>query len=93
MPKSEKTIDKSQLLIYQIAAQEVFNEQPTLLTYHYVDGDKKFSFLGTDQDIEELKAKILATIGKIKKSDFQPTPSKFACGYCDYRDICEFRQS
>ena len=82
---------KGQLLIYQIAAQEVLHLKPKHLAYYYLDDGKMASFLGSDQDIAEQKAKILEEIEKIKNSEFEPTPG-WQCQYCDFKDICDFAQ-
>ena len=93
---------KEQLLIYQIAAEEIFKIKPKELIYYYLNdpsyaksfggqGAKKMSFIGTDKEKEELKKKIIAEIEEIKKSDFSATPG-WQCGYCDFRDICDWAE-
>ncbi len=89
--KNEKTIDKDQLLIYQIAAQEVLGLKPQRLTYYYLEDQKPVSFLGSEEEIANMKKRILDFIEQVKKSDFRPTPSPRHCRYCDYRNICEYR--
>ncbi|MBI4272339.1 ATP-dependent helicase [Candidatus Uhrbacteria bacterium] len=93
-PKQEEKLgaqDKEQLLLYQIASEEVFMEKPSELTYYYLENGKKISFLGSPQEKDALKKKIVDTIQKIKSSDFSATPG-WHCKSCDYKDICEFRQ-
>ena len=85
------TGNKDQLLIYQIAAQEVFEQNPEKLTYYYIDGNKRVSFLGTKEDIEKEKKKIVSQIEEIKKADFSPTPG-WQCKSCDFKNICEYAQ-
>ncbi|MEK7139336.1 MAG: 3'-5' exonuclease, partial [Patescibacteria group bacterium] len=85
-----KDDDKDQLLIYQLAAEETLGFKPQQLTYYYIEDGKAMSFLGTEQDKEKIKAKITATIGKIKTGDFTPTAG-WVCRYCDFKDICSFR--
>ena len=80
-----------QLLIYQIAAEEVLKEKPKKLTYYYLDNGSSVSFLGGDQEKEEMKKKIIEEIEKIRNSDFQPNPG-WNCKYCDFKDICEYRK-
>ena len=82
---------KEQLLIYQIAAEEIFKLKPKELVYHYLEENKKASFLGTEKDKSELKEKIIEEIEAIKASDFAPTPG-WQCGFCDFRGICEFAE-
>jgi RecB family exonuclease len=91
VPKDEKFLDKDQLLIYQAAASEVLGEKPALLSYYYLGANQKMSFIGTDEEISEIKEKIIETVEEIKKSDFLPKPSLFSCKNCDFKDICEHR--
>ena len=83
--------DKEQLLIYQIAAEEVLKLKPQTLTYYYLNENKKTSFLGSDKDKQALKEKIVQEVEEIKKSDFKATPG-WQCSYCDFKDICDFAQ-
>lgn len=83
--------DKEQLLIYQLAAEDVFGLQPSELTYCYLEENKTISFLGTEKDRERIKEKITKTIETIKGSDFAPSPG-WQCSFCDFKDICEFSQ-
>jgi len=92
--KAGKTLsldDKEQLLIYQMAAEEIFREKPVKLTFYYLDDNNSVSFLGKKEEIEALKKKIIKTIEEIKKGEFSPSPSPFKCKHCDFKDICEFR--
>ncbi len=93
-PKTElEAQEKRQLMIYQIAATECFNPPlvPVKLTYHYLENNSTVSFLGTPEQLDELRADIIATARAIQDSDFKATPS-FKCDYCDFSSICEFRQ-
>jgi DNA helicase-2/ATP-dependent DNA helicase PcrA len=91
VPRDEKYLDKDQLLIYQLAANEVFGERPALLSYYYLDKNKKISFLGNGDELKMMKKKIIKTAEEIKKSDFPPKPSLYTCKNCDFKDICEYR--
>jgi DNA helicase-2/ATP-dependent DNA helicase PcrA len=82
---------KSQLLIYQIASQEVLHLKPKKLSYYYLEDGKITSFLGSEIEIENQKQKILDQIEKIKNSEFSPTPG-WQCQYCDFKDICDHAQ-
>jgi DNA helicase-2/ATP-dependent DNA helicase PcrA len=82
---------KEQLLIYQIAAQEVLHLKPKQLAYYYLDDGKFASFLGSEKDLATQKEKIVEEIDKIKNSEFEPTPG-WQCQYCDFKDICDFAQ-
>ncbi|KKQ55320.1 MAG: hypothetical protein US74_C0035G0013, partial [Parcubacteria group bacterium GW2011_GWA2_38_13] len=92
--KSKKNLsadDKEQLLIYQLAAKEAVQKPVEKLTFHYLEENEKQTFLGTEKDLEKLKEKIISSIREIEKGEFKAKPS-ILCQFCDFRDICEFRQ-
>ncbi len=91
VPRDERYLEKEQLLIYQLATCDVFGEKPALLSYYYLDENKKISFLGSDEDLKGIREKIITTIEEIKKSNFPPKPSLYNCKNCDFKDICEYR--
>jgi len=81
--------DKRQLLIYQIAAEEALGLKPAELCYYYLENGGSVSFLGSQEEKEEVKSAIIKEIGEIKHSDFSATPG-WHCQFCDFRGICEF---
>ncbi|MBT3949306.1 ATP-dependent helicase [Candidatus Parcubacteria bacterium] len=90
------TDDKQQLLIYQIAAQTLPEYRNIgevgKLTFYYVNNDLKTSFVGKDKDMEKLQEKLLGVMKNIHDGKFTATPGKHVCKYCDFKEICEFRQ-
>lgn len=91
VPKDESRVDKGQLLIYQLAAEEVLCEQVEQLTYYYLQENKPISFLGDEKQKDKVKEGIQKTIAAMQESDFAATPSKEICRNCDFKSICEFR--
>lgn len=83
--------DKEQLLLYQLAADQVFRKKVASLVLHFLETDQQFEFVGSEKDIEKLRASVSETLDEIKKSDFAPTPG-FWCQSCDYRYICPAAQ-
>lgn len=81
--------DKEQLLIYQLAAEKVLQEKPAQLTFYYLDGNTKVSFIGSNKELTKLEEKIISQISEIKQSDFPAKPSVFTCSHCDFKDICD----
>jgi DNA helicase-2/ATP-dependent DNA helicase PcrA len=79
-------------LIYQIAAEKVFNLCPEKLSYHYLNNGSKVSFTATKKDKQGIEEKVKNMIGRIYQSDFEPNPNPFNCKYCDFKNICEFRK-
>ncbi len=91
-PKTDKTLkDKDQLLIYQLAAQEVFGWEVEKLTYYYLNDNSRVSFLGSEKEMEKLKKKILDLIERIRRADWHALPSQHNCKYCDFKEICEYK--
>ncbi len=93
-PKEElSSDDKRQLMLYQIAAVQCFNPplKPVKLTYHYLENNARVSFLATEEELAALAEDIVETAQAIRTSDFKPTPG-FMCNWCDFKEICEFRQ-
>jgi len=84
-----KKDEKTQLLLYQIAAEEFLGLKPVGLCYYYLDNGETFTFLGAEKEKADLKAKVIEQIEKIKQSDFTATPG-WHCQTCDFKSICEF---
>jgi DNA helicase-2/ATP-dependent DNA helicase PcrA len=92
--KEEKTVsaeNKMQLLIYQIAAEEVLKERVNKLVFYYIDNNSTLEFLGEEKDKDKVKQEIIKRAEAIRTSDFAATPSQHTCAWCDFRNICEFR--
>ncbi|MDD2354063.1 MAG: UvrD-helicase domain-containing protein [Patescibacteria group bacterium] len=83
--------DKKQLILYQLFLEEYLQETVSKLTYYYLESGEKRSFLASEKEKIKIKEQIRDEIAAIKKRDFHPSPSPL-CQFCDFRDICEFRQ-
>ncbi|MBI2607657.1 MAG: ATP-dependent helicase [Candidatus Doudnabacteria bacterium] len=83
--------DKTQLLIYQWAAQEEFKEKVDSLKYWYLASLRDTeSFVGSESDIEKVKAKILSVIEQIVeaiKHDSFAELDKNKLGKQKFRDL------
>lgn len=82
--------DKEQLLIYQLAAKEIFDRTVKKLYYYYLETGVKAEFLGSEKELIKVKDKVIKTIEEIKQGKFEATPGR-VCQFCDFRNICEFR--
>jgi CRISPR/Cas system-associated exonuclease Cas4 (RecB family) len=89
--KKEASIDKDQLVLYQIALEQLFDEKIEKLTYYFLEDKKKFSFLGQEKDKEKLRDKIRVAIDSITRGDFSAKPGRH-CEYCDFKSICDYRE-
>jgi len=88
--KTEKDVEKEQLLIYAIAARESLGHDAAELTFYYLEDGKKLTFKPKEEQLAIMKERIVDTAKAIKQSDFKATPG-FHCKFCDFREICEFR--
>jgi len=77
----------TQLALYVIAAQEIFNLKVSSASLYYLEDNKKLSITVEELDIPKARVKILETVSKIQESDFAPTPG-YACSFCDFKLIC-----
>jgi len=89
--KSLSKDEKLQLMIYKLAAQEVFGIDVKKLTYYYVENNSFYSFYPKEGEIEKIKQELKETINRIKRSNFKPSPG-WNCQYCDFKDICAHRK-
>lgn len=84
-----KPEEKQQLIIYQMAAEEIFGLKLEKLTFHYLENGKKVSFLGSEKTKKEEKEKIISQIKEIKRNKFSPAPG-WQCQWCDFKEICQY---
>ena len=89
--ESLRSGDKEQLIIYQLAAEDLLGLTPVALTYYYVEDGTKVSFLGSAKEKERVRDRIRTTVGGMKQSSLKATPG-FHCRYCDFKSICEYRK-
>ncbi|MDP2656698.1 MAG: ATP-dependent DNA helicase [bacterium] len=89
--KDLRTEDKEQLVLYQIACEDLFKEKVEELTYYYIEDGSRVSFLANEKEKEKLKERVQERIEAIRGSNFEPTPG-FQCKFCDFWDICDYRQ-
>ncbi len=84
--------DRRQLVLYKVVCEALYDIKVDVLSYFYLEGDK-LSFTPKDKDVEKVEEWLLKHVSDIKEMKFDPDPSSFKCGYCDYRDICDYRAS
>lgn len=89
----ENINESLQLNIYAIALQELkkFGKLPKTVSYFYPEkvGEKIFSYVVTQTDINNTKLKLEGYLDSIDRGEFVADPEYVKCGYCDYKDLCE----
>ncbi|MCR4312334.1 MAG: ATP-dependent helicase, partial [Candidatus Uhrbacteria bacterium] len=85
--------DRRQLILYALALEQCFDPplQVKRCTYYYLESNTVVNFEPSQKEKEKLTQEILDTMEKIRTSSFAATPGMH-CQYCDFKDICPFRQ-
>jgi DNA helicase-2/ATP-dependent DNA helicase PcrA len=88
-PKSEQQLQQDiQLSLYAIAAKESWQLDAASQSYYYLLDDVKVplpSVAGQDEWVRHTAIEIAEAI---LQEHFEPTPSRSACGMCDFRIVC-----
>jgi len=82
------TDQKYQLLLYQLAAEEVLKKKPANLQFYYLGNNSEIDFLGEQKDIEKMQQWVIGTIEKIEesiKTGYFPHSSE-PCRFCRKSD-------
>ena len=89
LPTQEKADGDRQLALYQMAVQSMWNDvEKTELVWHYLVFDKEIHSIRTQQELDELKAKVNRIIDTIEATrEFDPRKSAL-CSWCEFRNVC-----
>jgi DNA helicase-2/ATP-dependent DNA helicase PcrA len=90
---SQKGVDESlQLSIYALACRDALGlGTPEKVTLYFTESATRMSTTRTDEQLDAVRADILARTARIRSGDFAATPSADACRWCDYARICASR--
>ncbi len=77
-----------QLSLYALAAREDWGLESSRQAYYYVLDDLKVPVQRDEQDADWVTGVVLDVGEGILAQEFEPTPSRMACGMCDYRIVC-----
>lgn len=83
--------DKRQLILYQLFLEDNLNIKVNSLNYYYLNNNTNLSFTVKEKEKEKLIEEIQQNIKSIKSKEFPAKPSMM-CSFCDYNDICPFRE-
>lgn len=89
LPTQGKADGDRQLALYQMAVQSMWNDvEKTELVWHYLVFDKEIRSTRTQQDLDELKAKVNRIIDTIESTrEFEPRKSAL-CSWCEFENVC-----
>lgn len=78
-----------QLSIYALGCRDGLGlGRPERVTLDFVEAGVRSSAEPTDEELDSVREGLAARAAEIRGSDYSPTPSDRACGWCDYRAMC-----
>jgi DNA helicase-2/ATP-dependent DNA helicase PcrA len=87
-PKNDDKAKKDlQLSVYALAAREVFDWNPTRLTFYNLQNNQVVSTTRDDKKLNKVRAEIQEAAADIRAGEFPAKPG-FSCKFCDYVSIC-----
>jgi DNA helicase-2/ATP-dependent DNA helicase PcrA len=91
-PKDDDKAKKDlQLSVYALAAREVFDWNPTRLTFYNLQTNQAVSSTRDDKKLNKVRTEIQEAAADIRAGEFPPKPG-FFCKFCDYESICPARE-
>ena len=89
LPSREKIDSDRQLALYSIAIKEKYGyDKEVTLIWHYLAHDTKIVSRRTNEQLEELKVKIIELIKKVEATINFPPMKSALCGWCEYKNMC-----
>jgi len=79
-----------QLKMYALAWREMTGRLPERVELRFLESDVVGGHIPTDEDIEQAIAAVREAADGIRARRFEATPSRMACHFCAYRQICPF---
>ncbi|MCD6421925.1 ATP-dependent helicase, partial [bacterium] len=79
-----------QLKIYTWAYHKIHGKLPEKVGLFFVNSNLYVELAPTERYFSRIEEKIKRVAEGIRKRQFDPTPSRFACTYCAYRETCPF---
>jgi predicted RecB family nuclease len=79
-----------QLKMYALAWREMTGRLPQRVELRFIETNLAGRREPTDVDLEEARVAVAAAAAGIRARRFHATPSRQACRYCAYSQICPF---
>ena len=90
--KDQSGVDTDlQLSIYAKAASDVLGHTVEKLCLYYVQKNKRIYTVRDQSSLEEMEREVGLLAERIEAEDWEATPSRETCTYCDYSGICPDR--
>lgn len=87
---TQEIVDKDeQLAIYAYGIKQLYSDAEKIkLIWHYLAFDKEMVSVRTNQEIQDLKEKILSLIREIEQTTEFSAKSSALCGWCQFQQLC-----
>ncbi len=86
-----RTNYRKQMNFYALSWLKRTGNLPENVALDFLDGDIVVVKDKTEKDIMEITEEIYKTVAGIKSSNYEATPDKRTCGFCEYKDYCRFK--
>lgn len=91
-PRDEEKAKKDlQLSVYALAAREVFDWNPSRLTFYNLQTNQAVSAAREDKKLNKVRSEIQEAAADIRAGQFPAHPG-FFCKFCDFEPICPARE-
>jgi len=78
-----------QLALYELAVRGMYPDaREVTLVWHYVAFDHEVRSCRSPEQLEDLRAQVLASVRHIEAQTSFPTKTSSLCDWCDYKAIC-----
>lgn len=89
LPKQEELDQDRQLAMYSLWVKQHFKDfKKVRLVWHFLDFDKELDSYRTDQQLEDLRRKVIEEIEEIEAAKEYPANVSWLCDWCLYKSIC-----
>jgi DNA helicase-2/ATP-dependent DNA helicase PcrA len=85
-----RVAENLQLKLYSLAWREMTGRLPQRVELRFIETHLTGRREPTEADLDEARAAVEEAAGGIRARDFEATPSRQACHYCAYNQICPF---
>jgi putative RecB family exonuclease len=87
--KQDKADADRQLALYELAVREMYPDaRQVTLVWHYLAFDHEVRSCRTVEQLQDLRAQVLASVEHIEAQTAFPTKTGSLCDWCDYKSIC-----
>ncbi len=86
----QRVRDNLQLKLYAWAFYKIYQKLPESIGLVFLNSNKWAEIKPNPRSFTSLEEKIRNVAKGVKNKEFDPTPSKFNCQYCAYRETCPF---